>query len=368
MPEKNIVKSSNRAPVGLDYLFSDVKYLKGVGPKKAEVLNKCGIFTVLDLFYYVPRKYLDRTLISTINDIAPGMSVTILGTVAAFGMTRGRKLRFVVMLEDRTGSLELVWFSGYKYLEQAFEIGDILFVSGTIREYGRLYLPHPEFEIVGSSEDETIHSGRIIPIYPENSLLKNMGLHSRGLRRIIKPALDRLAESPCETIPEKWRREYGLPDLTRSISQVHFPETYEAADSGRQRLAFEELFYLELIMAGRHKKRREKANGIVLLPPKINGRKLLNNLGFKLTKAQIKVLNEIYADMGAKYQMSRLVQGDVGSGKTIVAVLAILGAIESGYQAALMAPTEILAEQHYYLINELLAPLGIETVLSDQFD
>jgi ATP-dependent DNA helicase RecG len=354
---------SSKHPSGFEFLFSDIQYLKGVGPKKGEVLKKNGVKTVFDLFYYVPRKYLDRSHITPLDAVAEGMAVTVLGTVAAAGIKRGRKNRFIVILESDRDQLELVWFSGYRYLEKAFAVGDIICASGTARLYGRLYLPHPDFEIVGSADEETIHTGRLIPIYPENSSLKNIGLHSRGLRRIIKPALDRLTESPCETIPDKWRQKYALYDLTRAIRQVHFPESLEKADSGRQRLAFEELFYLELIMAGRHKNRRLKTDGISMDPPRINGRKLLDNLGFKLTSAQVKALNEIYADMKANYQMNRLIQGDVGSGKTIVAVLAVLGAIESGYQTAIMAPTEILAEQHYYSVMEFLEPLGIKVVL-----
>jgi len=359
---KDYSKSSKR-PGGFEFLFSDIQYLRGVGPKKGEVLKKNGIKTVFDLFYYVPRKYLDRSHITPLDAVAEGMAVTVLGTVAAAGIAHGRKNRFVVILESERDQLELVWFSGYRYLEKTFAVGDVVCASGTARLYGRVYLPHPDFEIVGSVDEETIHTGRLIPIYPENSLLKNIRLHSRGLRRIIKPALDRLVENPYETIPDKWRKKYALYDLTRAIRQVHFPETLEKADSGRQRLAFEELFYLELIMAGRHKNRRLKTDGVSLDPPKINGRRLLDNLGFKLTSAQIKALNEIYADMKANYQMNRLIQGDVGSGKTIVAVLTMLGAIESGYQTAIMAPTEVLAEQHYYSVMELLEPLGFKTVL-----
>lgn len=362
MAAKDYSKTSKH-PCGFEFLFSDIQYLKGVGPRKGDILKGNGIKTVFDLFYYVPRKYLDRSLITPFDAIAEAMTVTVLGTVAASGIARGRKNRFVVILENEQDQFELVWFSGYRYLEKAFAVGDVLCASGTARLYGRLYLPHPEFEIVGSTDEETIHTGRLIPIYPENSSLKSIGLHSRGLRRIIKPALDRLAESPYETIPDKWREKYALFDLTRAIGQVHFPETLEKADSGRQRLAFEELFYLELIMAGRHKNRRLKTDGISLDPPRINGRKLLDNLGFKLTSAQVKALNEIYTDMKANYQMNRLIQGDVGSGKTIVAVLAMLGAIESGYQTAIMAPTEVLAEQHLYSVTELLEPLGIKTVL-----
>lgn len=356
-------KSSGKLPGGLDFLFSDIQYLKGVGPKKGDVLKANGIETVFDLFYYVPRKYLDRSLITPIHSVAEGMTVTVIGTVAAAGIVRGRKNRFVVYLEDKHDQLELVWFSGYRYLQEAFSPGDILCVSGKVKLYGRLHIPHPEFEIVGSSDDEMIHTGRLIPIYPESASLKNIGLHSRGLRRIIKPALDKLIENPSETIPDKWREKYALYDLTKAITQVHFPESMETADSGRQRLAFEELFYLELILAGRHKNRRLKPDGISLDPPKINGRKLLDGLGFRLTSAQKKALNEIYTDMKAPYQMNRLLQGDVGSGKTIVAALAMLGAIESGYQTAIMAPTEILAEQHFYTFSSLFTPLGLKIVL-----
>jgi ATP-dependent DNA helicase RecG len=363
MPVKSPANGHNGSKPGIEYLFSDIQYLKGVGPKKGEVLRQNGISTVFDLFYYVPRKYVDRSLIVPINALSEGMSATVLGKIAGSGIIYGRQRRFVAMLEDNTGYIELIWFKGYRYLDKVLHDGDIVCVSGTVRQYGNLNIPHPEFEVVASADDETIHTGRLIPIYPENASLREIGLTSRTLRRIIKPALDVLTERPCETIPDEWRRQYGLASLERAIQQVHFPDTSEMADAGRQRLAFEELFYLELIMAGRRNKRRQKANGIVLQPPKKNGRQLLDSLGFKLTKAQIRVLNQIYVDMSAPYQMNRLLQGDVGSGKTIVAVLAMLGAIESGYQAAIMAPTEILAEQHYYSMSELLRPLGISATL-----
>jgi ATP-dependent DNA helicase RecG len=369
MAIKSASRLSKENNSSLNYLFSDVQFLKGVGPKKGEVLNQYSINTVFDLFYYVPRRYIDRTQIVPVGSILEGMTVTLMGTVTAFGLTRGRRNRFVAVLEDGDNYIELVWFSGYRYLEKAFAPGDLVLASGKVSFYQRLYMAHPEFEVVGTKGDthepgdETIHTGRLIPVYPENAAFKGIGLNSRGLRRIIKPALDYLNEHPYETIPERWRQEYGLPNLSRAIKQAHFPDTMEAADSGRQRLAFEELFYLELVLAGRHKQRQLKSDGIILQPPMKNGRRLLDSLGFKLTKAQVRVLNEIYKDMGAKHQMNRLIQGDVGSGKTIVAVLAMLGAIESGYQTALMAPTEILAEQHYYSISELLKDIDIPIVL-----
>ena len=348
----------------MDFLFSDVQFLKGVGPRRAEVLAENGIYTIFDLFLYTPRKYVDRTQITAMKDVSEGMQVTVLGKVSAAGPVRGgRRNRFVTIIEDQTGYVELVWFQKYRYLENIFKEGDIVIASGKISYFNGISLAHPEFEIIDSIDEEPIHTGRIIPIYPENMAFRQNGLTSRGLRRIIKPALDTLAGLPCETLPESGRREYGLIDLTRAIRQVHFPDTQEMADMGRQRLSFEELFHLELILVGRQKKRHSKTDGIELQPPRKHGRELLGKLGFSLTGAQKKVLREIYGDMAAKYQMNRLLQGDVGSGKTIVAVLAMLGAVESGYQAAIMAPTEILAEQHYFSVSELLQPVGIPVKL-----
>jgi ATP-dependent DNA helicase RecG len=364
MPVKDRATSKEAVASGVDFLFSDVQFLKGVGPRRAEVLAESGIYTIFDLFLYTPRKYVDRTQITAMKDVSEGMQVTVLGKVSAAGPVRGgRRTRFVTIIEDQTGYVELVWFQKYRYLENIFKEGDIVIASGKISYFNGISLAHPEFEIIDSIDEEPIHTGRIIPIYPENMAFRQNGLTSRGLRRIIKPALDTLAGLPCETLPESGRREYGLIDLTRAIRQVHFPDTQEMADMGRQRLSFEELFHLELILVGRQKKRHSKTDGIELQPPRKHGRELLGKLGFSLTGAQKKVLREIYGDMAAKYQMNRLLQGDVGSGKTIVAVLAMLGAVESGYQAAIMAPTEILAEQHYFSVSELLQPVGIPVKL-----
>jgi len=364
MPVKDRATSKEAVASGVDFLFSDVQFLKGVGPRRAEVLAENGIYTIFDLFLYTPRKYVDRTQITAMKDVSEGMQVTVLGKVSAAGPVRGgRRNRFVTIIEDQTGYVELVWFQKYRYLENIFKEGDIVIASGKISYFNGISLAHPEFEIIDSIDEEPIHTGRIIPIYPENMAFRQNGLTSRGLRRIIKPALDTLAGLPCETLPESGRREYGLIDLTRAIRQVHFPDTQEMADMGRQRLSFEELFHLELILVGRQKKRHSKTDGIELQPPRKHGRELLGKLGFSLTGAQKKVLREIYGDMAAKYQMNRLLQGDVGSGKTIVAVLAMLGAVESGYQAAIMAPTEILAEQHYFSVSELLQPVGIPVKL-----
>ena len=353
----------------LRFLFSDVQYLKGIGPAKARVLKNAGINKLLDLFFHIPRKYLDRSQITAISSLVEGTVATVVGEVASSGFTRGRTRRFLVYIQDKTGNLELVWFTGYKYLENLFSPGDILAVTGRVGVYNGFQMSHPDFEIISSGDDEPIHTRRIIPIYPETAELKRIGLHSRGLRKVIKPALDHLEQINCETLPEPLRREFNLPGLTAAIAQAHFPDTAEAAEEGLRRLAFEELFYLELLLAARHLKRATKEPGISFGPPKKLGRQLLTNLtrvfgkSFELTDAQKRVLGEIYDDMAKPHPMNRLLQGDVGSGKTIVALLTMLGAVEAGYQAALMVPTEVLAEQHGYALSKLLDGMDVELIV-----
>ncbi len=361
MNQNNSVSDAeNRA---LNFLFSDVKYLKGIGPNKAAVLKNHKINTVLDLFFYIPRKYLDHTNVKPINELEEGETTTVIGKVGSFGMMHGRKRRFIVNIHDKTGYLELVWFSGYKYLENMFLEGDIISVTGKIGIYNGFQITHPEFEIISGSDDEPVHTRRIIPVYPETTPLKQAKLHSRGLRKVIKQALERLKNVRCETIPDDLRNKIGLLSLNRAIFQVHFPDSVKSAEQGLKRLAFEELFYLELLLAGKHQKRSTQEPGISFPPPKRLGRQLLDNLNFELTRAQKRVLNQIYKDMEKPHPMNRLVQGDVGSGKTVVSLLSMLGAVEAGYQAAMMVPTEVLAEQHGFTLSRMLDGLDVKLVV-----
>jgi ATP-dependent DNA helicase RecG len=344
----------------LKFLFSDVQYLKGIGPTKAKVLREHNISSVFDLFFYTPRKYLDHSHMVPMNRIEEGQTMTLIGTVSSYGIKYGRRKRYIVNIHDNTGHVQLVWFSGYKYLENMFSEGDVLSVTGRIGFYDGFQIAHPEFEIISGVEDEPIHTLRIIPVYSETALLKRVKLHSRGLRRVIKHALDKLSTIPCETLPETIRARFKLMGLREAIAQVHFPDSFEDKDRGLNRLAFEELFYLELLLAARHNNRTTEEPGISFPPPKKLGRALLDNLQFELTGGQKKALKEIYADMARPHPMNRLLQGDVGCGKTVVAVLTMLGAVEAGYQAAIMAPTEILAEQHGIAISKLLDGLGLK--------
>jgi ATP-dependent DNA helicase RecG len=350
---------SDQDAKALKFLFSDVRYLKGIGPSKAKVLKEHNISNVFDLFFNVPRKYLDNSKLAKIGFVKEGETATVIGHVTSYGFKYGRKRRYIVNIRDDTGFIELVWFSGYKYLENMFEEGDVLSVTGKVGFYDGFQIAHPEFEIISGEGDEPIHTLRIIPVYSESALLKRVKLHSRGMRRIIKHALDKLSSIKCETLPDDIRSRFNLLGLRQAIAQVHFPDSFEMIDRGYSRLAFEELFYLELLLAARHSNRITEEPGITFPPPKNLGRKLLDSLKFELTRGQKKALKEIYNDMARPHPMNRLLQGDVGSGKTVVAALTMLGAIEAGYQAAIMAPTEVLAEQHGMSISSMLEGLGL---------
>ena len=357
------VPYSDADDAALKFLFSDVQYLKGIGPSKAKVLKEHNISNVFDLFFYTPRKYLDHTQLVQMNRIEEGQTVTLIGTVSSYGFKYGRKRRYIVNIHDDTGHVSLVWFTGYKYLENMFHEGDVLSVTGRVGFYDGFQIAHPEFEIISGAEDEPIHTLRIIPVYSETALLKRVKLHSRGLRRVIKHALDKLSSIRCETLPDLIRSKFNLLGLREAIAQVHFPDSFELKDRGFNRLAFEELFYLELLMAARHSNRTTEEPGISFPPPKRLGRALLDNLKFELTGGQKKALKEIYADMAKSHPMNRLLQGDVGCGKTVVAVLTMLGAVEAGYQAAIMAPTEILAEQHGIAMNRMLEGMNLRIAI-----
>jgi ATP-dependent DNA helicase RecG len=344
-------------------LDTPVQYLKGVGPRRATLLKSVGVESVEDLLHYIPRRYLDRSTLTLISRLKADQTATVLGRVESFGFQRGRAPRFVLILSDQTGFLQCTWFHGLEYLPKVFQTGDTVAVSGTVTSYRGKQMIHPEFEILSGDDDELIHTGRVVPLYPSTAELKRARLDSRGLRRIIKPALDRIGGLIPEILPPPVVERNGLLARWNAFQNVHFPESIAMAREARRRLAFEELFFLEISLALQHSGRRLKADGIAF--PKANGliRQLLDVLSFELTKAQKRVLHEIRADMKKSEQMNRLLQGDVGSGKTVVALITMLIAVENGYQAALMAPTEILAEQHFLTLRRLLDTLEVPAVM-----
>ena len=344
-------------------LTTPVQYLKGVGPRRAALFKSVGVETIEDLLYYIPRRYLDRSTVTPISRLKPQQSATVIGRVETAGFQRGRRRRFTVILSDRTGFLNCTWFHGLEYLPKRFQTGETVAVSGTVTLFQGKQMTHPEFEILSGEDDELIHTGRVVPLYPSTAELKKAHMDSRGLRRIIKPALDRIKDSIPEVLPDGVRSSNRLMNRGEALENIHFPEHLGRAREARRRLAFDELFFLELSLALRRTQRRERADGIVFAEANGLIRRLLEVLDFELTAAQKRVLHEIRADMKQRQQMNRLLQGDVGSGKTMVALITMLIAVQNGYQATLMAPTEILAEQHHLTLKALLDQIGVQSVL-----
>jgi ATP-dependent DNA helicase RecG len=373
------------APFTSSRLDLPVQFVRGIGPQKAAALGKIGVKDVLDLFFYVPRRYLDRSILLTIAQLRATASrgefrpeaeaseesvrrdVTVVGDVRSFKVLGvGRKARFVLVLGDQTGSMQCVWFGGVAYWKKAFSIGEVLAVSGQPTFYGgTLQFVHPDFDRLspaGGDEEidwtKTLHTGGLVPIYPSSQELSRVGLDSRGFRRSLHAALHTVLETIPETLPEYLREKRDLSSLHDSIRNVHFPGSVLGLQSGLRRLKYEELFHFQLKLAlKRHAVQEEQGIGFVVKSSL--ARRLVDSLPFTLTRAQVRVINEISADMAAARPMNRLLQGDVGSGKTIVALLAMLIAVDNGYQAAFMAPTEILAEQHFKTLSSFLRGLPV---------
>ncbi len=343
-------------------LTSPIQFLKGVGPKRARALKEVGVETVEDFLLYVPRRYVDRSLLTPINRLQVNSTATILARVESIREERGRRPRLVVILRDGTGFVECVWFQGYKYIKGLLERGKMVMASGSVRFFGGLQMPHPEFEVLEGGEEELIHTGRIIPIYPSTAGLKAIGLSNRYLRSLIKVLLDSFLPKVEEMLPQEVIQRHSLLSRQEAIGNLHFPTSWELTKKARERLAFEEFFVWELVMALRKRKRAEE-KGLGFKKPSNLVRSFIHDLSFDLTSAQKRVLREIYEDVSSGKPMHRLVQGDVGSGKTVVAFICLLWTVENGYQGVLMAPTEILAEQHYLSLRGLLGPIEVETSL-----
>jgi len=342
-----------------------VQYLKGVGPKRAEQLARLGVESVYDLLYLFPRRYLDASEVSAVADLeGPARDVTVAGALVSARTTRnrfGRKTGYEAVLDDGTGRIACLFF-GRPFLENVMAKGQRWVIFGDLRLYrGRLFLNPVEYEQLsgadGSTQDVTGKPGGIIPIYPLTE-----GLTQKAMRRITENALP-AARFFEEKLPEEIRSDLELMGREEALLATHRPKDIGQAREGKRALAFDELFYLQLMLLGRklhigsEKRVREYEKRNHLL------RRLGHALPFKLTEAQKRVLRTIDSDLTGPHPLNRLIQGDVGSGKTVVAVIAALRAVENGYQAALMAPTEVLAEQHYRTLKKFLTPLDIEPEL-----
>jgi ATP-dependent DNA helicase RecG len=385
---------SDSSHVAPDPPLQPVQYLKGIGPRKSVALEQAGVRTVLDLFFYVPRRYLDRSAVVTIAQLRrmPQQALgqeerrdyTVVGEVRSFRvMGAGRKARFVLVLADQTGSMQCVWFGGVNFWKKAFRVGETLAVSGQPSLFaGALQIVHPDLDRIAPPEGgggkaellpesdqtdgipdvdwaKTLNTGGLVPLYPSGQELARVGLDSAGFRRTIDMAIRTHLDRVRDVLPQTLMAAHDLAPLAEAIRAVHFPRNDAEQQRGLRRLKYHELFLFQLKLALKRRWMHQLPNGISFNPRSVLARKLVDTLPFTLTKAQVRVIREISADMESPKPMNRLLQGDVGSGKTIVALVAMLIAVENGYQAVFLAPTEILAEQHFKTLTALLASLPV---------
>ncbi len=341
-------------------LDGPAQFLKGVGPRRAEALGRLGVHTVRDLLFHVPRRYEDASTVSRIADLQIGTDATVIGEITSKGVIRTRSgLRiFQAILADGSGRIECSW-PGQPFLDRSLHKGDIVLVAGPVRVFQSRQIQPREFVVLGRAGEERDASGKVLPIYPATE-----GLSQKILRAIIDQNLDRLLPllAPEEPFSAEQLAALNLPTLMNAIARMHRPETLADAERGRRRLAYEEAFFLQLLHA-RVRIRDAQRPGIEFRRDDSLIQPLYKRLPFTLTEAQTRALREIIADMTSRRRMNRLLQGDVGSGKTVVALFAMALAAESGYQSALMAPTEILAEQHARNLKELIGELPLEVAL-----
>lgn len=356
---------------------TDVMYVKGVGPKVASMLNRVGIYTALDLLHYYPKRHLDYATRNKISELEVGQEVTVFGTISSVSMFATKKRNNLSILKitvsDGTGIVGASWFYGKanKYMMDKYKSqypkGANIILSGTVKfdSYsGCLMIDKAESTVISGDFEEnkcadSLHMARLVPVYP---LTEN--LNAKVLRRAISNAIDVFADQLKEDIPKYIRDDLNLLDKVTAVKQIHFPDSKDHLEEAKRRLIFEEFFVMQLRLAIMRQKNKTTSEGL-LLEVKEDGyvNKFINSLPFTLTNAQNNAFNEILADLNSKEPMQRLLQGDVGSGKTVVACMTLLAAVENSYQAAIMAPTEILAEQHYKNLVYWLTPLGLSVGL-----
>jgi ATP-dependent DNA helicase RecG len=346
-------------------LDTPVKFLKGIGERRAEALARLGIRTARDLLWHLPHRYVDASSVTPVANARVGMEVACIGRVVSKGVLPTRKgLRiFHAVLRDSSGVLECAW-PGQPFLDRTIEIGQTLLVSGPVRFYhGRQMAPR-EYLILSEADGETegesdpLGAGKVLPVYPATE-----GLSHRVIRGLIDRHLDGLIAASQDIIPERLRLAAGLPILADALRMVHRPTSVAAAEQGRRRLAFDELLDLQLMLVRARTLAKRARSGVAFQIKRELTTRLKQSLPWTLTEDQQRALKEITGDMTAPERMHRLLMGDVGTGKTVVALFAMLLAMENDFQAALMAPTELLAEQHVATLFRLLEPLSIKPEL-----
>lgn len=345
-----------------------IESITGIGPQRAKLFSRLGIRTIPDALYYLPYRYEDRTGLKQISEVTPGNREIVQGRIVFSNVirTRMRKLQiFEIAINDSTGFLKAKWFN-QSYMQKNLPVGQEVVLSGVVKNTGQtaLEMDSPEYEIVSDGTDSFIHTKRIVPVYRITG-----GISQKQFRKIMFTIVSEYASKIRDTVPPSIIEINNLAPLSASIQQLHFPEAgtdTEILNRGmstyHQRLSFNELFFFELGLAVM-KRASRLSKGIEFKTEGVFRKKLLEILPFELTEAQKRTMKDISNDMRSACPMNRLIQGDVGCGKTVVALLAMLDAVESGYQAALMAPTEILAGQHYINMRGPLKALGLKAEL-----
>lgn len=347
----------------IDFLDTPIVFVKGIGPQRAEVLQKeLFIFTYRDLISHYPFRYVDRTKFHAIHDIIDeNMYYQIRGYIDHMELVgEKRAKRLVVKFKDVSGSIDLVWFQGYKWMADKLKLGVEYIVYGKPTQFkGRFNIAHPDIEV--ASQEYLSTQSSFQAVYHSTEKLKYKGLDSEGIRRAMRQLVSSVTElNVPETLPQSLLNDFKLISKHDAIKQIHFPDSKILLDKAIFRLKFEELFFVQLKILRTKTVRQQEIQGFVFNKVGDVFNSFYNqHLPFPLTNAQKRVIKEIRIDMGSGKQMNRLVQGDVGSGKTLVALMSMLLAIDNGFQACLMAPTEILAKQHFETISQLVESIGI---------
>ena len=348
-----------------DITTRDIKYLQGVGPQRAAMLNKeLNIYSLRDLLYYFPYKYVDRSRLYYIHEIDGNMPyIQLKGQILSFETVgEGRQRRLVAHFSDGTGVVDLVWFQGIKYLMGRYKAHEEYIVFGKPTVFnGRINVAHPDID---PAKELTLSTMGLQPYYNTTEKMKRAGLNSHALEKLMNNAFALLQGTLPETLSDHLVEKHHLMSLDEALRNIHFPQSPEKLRHAQYRLKFEELFYVQLNILRYTKDRQRKYRGLVFeRVGEVFNTFYAQNLPFQLTGAQKRVIKEIRKDMGSGRQMNRLLQGDVGSGKTLVALMSMLIALDNGYQACMMAPTEILAAQHYETIQQLLFGMDVRVEL-----
>ncbi len=343
-------------------LDTPIQFIKGVGPKRAKVLESLNIFTIRDLLYYFPRKYLDRTSLSTIGSISEGDEVNLVGRVKSVNLRRMKKGNFVTAnVADHTGSIRLMWFNAADYIHKSLKVGDLLTMHGKVAAFkGNPQIVHPEYDKLNANEI-SLTTGFIIPVYPLTDDLKKSGLDNRNLRKIIYLALESV-ESIDDHFDKDLRKKFNIEDLDISLRNIHYPKNFESLEKSTHRLKYDEHFFLQLLLAMRKSKIKENKYDSIKFKTK-SYNKILKNLDFELTGSQQLSLREIVDDFISENPMNRMIQGDVGCGKTIVSILASSIVVDNDYQVGIMAPTDLLSKQLYKNFKSHFEAIGIKCSL-----